>query len=236
MQIKLLLKPRIPLKIPFNYNHQLQSAIYAKLKENGNSGVWHNQGISSDGKFKAFVFGELKGDYVIKNKQICFEEYITLEVRSTNFKFFDELQRCLELKPTIKLYDTVIDVLKIGLSNVHINKNQVIFESVSPVVVRKKQLDGSTVYLKPDEPEFVNNLKRNFCEKYKAIYKEQPEEIEIIPLGEHKKTVTQYKGIWVTGYSGNYCVKGNSKSLELIYNSGLGIKNSQGFGLVNIIE
>ena len=122
------------------------------------------------------------------------------------------------------------------MSNKHVNRTNVIFESVSPVVVRKKQSDGSTIYLKPAEQEFVNNLKRNFYEKYKAIYNEQPEEIEIIPLGEHKKTVTQYKGIWVTGYSGNYNVKGNSKSLELIYNSGLGIKNSQGFGLVNIIE
>lgn len=237
MQIKLLLKTEKTLEIPLSYNYQLQSAIYAKLQEIGESYFWHNEGFAfENSKFKGFVFGPLKGDYVIKEKHICFPSTFTLEIRSPNFQFCDAFQRSIEINPTLKFFNTEVNILDFTLSNKHINRTDVIFESVSPVVVRKKQSDGSTLYLSPDNVDFIADLKRNFYEKYKAIYKEEPEEIEIIPLGEHKKTVTQYKGIWVTGYSGNYCVKGNSKSLELIYNSGLGIKNSQGFGLVNIIE
>ena len=44
MQILVRFQPSAPLIIPYNYNYQLQSALYALLAEVGESDFWHDKG------------------------------------------------------------------------------------------------------------------------------------------------------------------------------------------------
>jgi len=53
--------------------------------------------------------------------------------------------------------------------------------------------------------------------------------------GHHKRVVTKYKDTWINGWKGMYRISGSSRALEFIYNTGLGSKNSQGFGLLEVI-
>lgn len=236
MQIQIIFKLTRPFCVPFNYNYQLQSAVYSKLAEINESDFWHDNGYGEKNKFKAFVLGSLKGNYTIIDKHLCFTDTVSFELRSPVFEFCDAFQRSLELNPHIKLFDTVLDVYGANIINKHINSNSVVFETVTPVVVRSTLPDGYTLYYSPTDVEFVKGIKQNFIKKYSAVYGECPTEIEVNPLGIHKKVVTNYKGTWINAYNGRYELKGDSKSLEFIYNSGLGIKNAQGFGMVRIIS
>ena len=71
MQILLTLQPENELIIPFNYNHQLQSALYAKLREGGGAHI-HDEGYGEDRDFKAFVFGALQGEHRKEDKHFRF--------------------------------------------------------------------------------------------------------------------------------------------------------------------
>ena len=239
MQILLVLKPEKPLMIPFNYNYQLQSALYAILKVAGESDFWHNNGFGSYAKtYKGFCFGKLDGKYIIdmNNKKLLFEDEITLEVRSPSFDFIDSFQRALEKHPFITLFDTRLTVVVGSLLNRHLNSGTVKLEAITPVLIHETYLDGHTYFFSPNEEDFFARICYNAAEKYKAITGKQAEDIFLHPSGTFKKTVTMYKSTRLTGYTGSFELRTSLKMAEFLYNTGLGERNSQGFGFLHAYD
>jgi len=234
MQIKIYLRAKNGLTVPLNYNHQVQSSIYAKLREVGESDFWHDCGFSSEKVYKAFVFGALNGSHFIENKHISFNGDISLEVRSPMLPFCDALQRSIELSPRVKLFDTWLDVVGAELTNLHINANSAVFSAESPVVVYSTDENRHTHFYGPDDECYAERLAENFSRKYIAMMCSTPDDIIIEPLGNHKKVVTNFKGTWLNGWKGSYRISGDFRALEFIYNAGLGSKNSQGFGMLRL--
>lgn len=235
MQISLVLTPYEPLKIPLNYNYQLQSAVYSKLKEVGASDFWHDCGFGEKEIFKFFVLGPLLGSYKIEDKKIIFSDEIAFEIRSPFYEFCDDIQRSIELNPTIKLFNQELAVSGAFLNNRHINSDTAIFKTRSPIMVSEQTMAQKTVFIRPGSPEFIYRLQENFYKKYKAAFDSQPPELKIELMEKGKKVVTQYKEIWLTGYHCTLKITGPNHALEFIYNTGLGERNSQGFGLMDII-
>lgn len=236
MQIILTMRAPDRLRIPFNYNHQLQSAIYAKLAEVGASDFIHNGGYRSAHNYKAFVFGTLNGAHTVADGHFVFDGDIKLEIRSPFFEFCDAVQRSAEMKPCMKLFDTALELTEISLQNRHFRDGEVRFRADSPVCVYRTEPDGSTAYFSPDSPEFTKYLLLNYRNKYAAILGGNAPELQIVPLPHHRKIVTRFKNTWVNGWKGNYQISGSGQALEFLYNTGLGAKNSQGFGLLDVME
>ena len=237
MQISILFQPAEPLIIPYNYNYQLQSALYALLGEVEESDFWHDKGFRYyDSTFKGFCFGKLEGDYqnYIEEKKIGFENTVSLEVRSPSFHFIDALQRALERHPYIKLFDTRLDVVGASLINRHVHNEKLIIQAVTPMIIHTTIENGQTIYYSPDNETYFPRICRNANRKYMAITGEQPCNISLHPRGAFKKTVTRYKDLYVTGYTGIMELHTSIKMAEFIYNAGLGEKNAQGFGFIQI--
>ena len=236
MQIILQLQPDRPLCVPFNYQYQLQSAIYKKLAEIDASDFWHDVGFGDARKFKAFSFGSLKGKYTVSENKIRFENSVSLEVRSPVFAFCDDLQRAFELHPQLKLFDTYLTVANASIGNRHINRSSTVFKTESPVLVYQSTDQGKTIYFTPEQEEFYIGICNNFERKYEAVFNTHAEHIQIRPVDfSFKKVVTRYKATWLTGYHGVFEVKGTPKSLEFLYDTGMGAKNPQGFGFIRIL-
>ena len=236
MQIHLTLKCETPFTIPLNYNYQLQSAVYAKLSEIGASDFWHDTGFGDNKqKFKSFMFGPLTGAHIIENKKITFTDEIHLELRSPIFEFCDELQRSFEINPAIKLFDTSLEVCSATLVNRHINNNCAIFKSLSPIVVHSTLPDKRTVFLSPNDEMFIQRLQINYHNKFQSLYGYKAPEISLKISENSQKIVTNYKGTWITGYKCRITAEGHFAALEFLYNSGFGEKNSQGFGMADIL-
>ncbi len=236
MQIILTMCAPDGLRIPFNYNHQLQSAIYAKLAEAGASDFYHDGGFRSAHSYKAFVFGALNGRHTVAERHFVFDGEITLEIRSPFFDFCDAVQRSAELSPCIKLFDTVLEIHDISVGNRHFTDGEYRFRTNSPVCVFRTEPDGNTTYFSPDSPDFTEYLLLNFRNKFAAITGKDAPEIVISPQLRQRKIVTKFKDTWVNGWKGNYKISGSGQALEFLYNTGLGAKNSQGFGLLDVIE
>ena len=234
MQISLKLSPDKPLVIPFNYLYQLQSAVYAMLGEVYESDFWHDGGFGDIAKYKGFCFSGLKGRYQADkmNKKIVFEDTIRFEVRSAVFEFIDAFQRAVEIHPYIKLFDTRLNVVGAFLGNQHLKDGITALRAVTPIVIHSTESDGHTVYYSPDNEEFFTRICLNAEAKFRAIYGYDCDPVLIRPAGEMKKVVTKYKNTWITGYQGPIEINTDYKTAEFIYNTGLGEKNSEGFGFV----
>lgn len=238
MQIFLKMRPAQPLIIPYNYNYQLQSALYAALGEIGESAFWHDSGFGVVAKYKGFCFGELDGKHIIDkaNKKICYENDVYLEIRSPSFEFTDALQRAVENRPYIKLYNTRLDIIEASLANLHLSSGNVTFEAVTPVAVHTTLPDGHTYFFSPSDDEFVFRIQNNLRHKFEAITGKEADAVDISPYGEFKKLVTKYKNYYITGYIGRFHINTTVRMAEFIYNTGLGEKNSQGLGFVKVLS
>ena len=61
--------------------------------------------------------------------------------------------------------------------------------------------------------------------------------MELLPVKvqDRDKCVTKYKGFYITGWCGEYVLKGERKYLDFLYQTGIGSKNAQGFGMFDIV-
>lgn len=237
MQLKLRFRAQEPLKIPYNYNYQLESAIYDMLSVVEQSDFWHNSGFGSMGKkFKGFCFGAVEGRYENDReaKKLIFEDDVYLELRSPVFGFIDAVQRSLEARPFITLFDTRLDVASVSLENRHLDSGRIILNAVTPVVVRSTLDDGHTYYYSPDEDEFCRRLCTNAAEKYESVTGRAAPEISLRPVGRFRKIVTTCKGHYINGYKGRFELDTTAETAEFIYDAGLGEKNPCGFGFVKV--
>ena len=97
---------------------------------------------------------------------------------------------------------------------------------------------GRTQFFAPDEEEFAELVNENFLRKYLAYTGILPESgVDLVPvvITERDKFVTKYKNVYVSGWNGIYELYGEPKYLDFLYQTGLGSKNSQGFGMFDII-
>ena len=234
MQIHFTLRSDRPLAIPFHYQYQLQSALYALLSDAGLSDFWHDGGFGGSVKFKGFCFSGLQGKYAVNKEQrsIRFENDVSLEVRSPVFSFIDSLQRAVERRPYLTLFDTRLAVDYAALENRHLQTGRVVFNATTPVVAHRTLEDLKTAYYSPEEPDYFIHICENAEKKYMTVTGESPDALRLRACGPFRKTVTRYKSTWITGYTGAFEADTSVRMAEFLYNVGLGEKNSQGFGFI----
>lgn len=95
-----------------------------------------------------------------------------------------------------------------------------------------------TIFYEPTDLEFYEMINDNFRRKYIAIMGVEPkDDIVLRPsfISDRDCKVTKYKGFYIKGFKGEYILEGDRKYLDFLYQTGLGSKNSQGFGMFNII-
>ena len=113
----------------------------------------------------------------------------------------------------------------------------------SPVTVYSTYFDENsskkTIFYHPDDYKFKELLERNIIKKYIAVFGKEPEEkIEINHVGKFpKKVYVIYKGFKIVGWLTAFDIYSENKELlKIAYDTGLGAKNSQGFGLVDVVK
>ena len=93
-----------------------------------------------------------------------------------------------------------------------------------------------TIPYAPNQKEFYTLIDTNFRHKYQSYFgHDSLTNITLLPVDHIKKVVTNYKNTWITAYHGIFELHGDIQSLLLLYDTGLGMKNSQGFGMFDII-
>ncbi len=197
----------------------------------------HDQGYASEQhRFKLFHFSGLRGKYRIVGKQILFDEGFSLEIRTADRRFFELIKACFQVGKTVSLLGQRITVKQVQLPNRRITEDKIRVQMVSAVVARMTD-NGHSVYYSPADSQFSAIVNRNFAEKYQAFTGQIPaSKLVIDKVSNIKKVVSRYKDLWITGYLCQMELRAKAEYLDFLYNTGLGSKNAQGFGMFALLE
>jgi len=240
MQLYVHIELDEPLVLPINYNHIIQAVIYRTLSVMPDyTDFLHNRGYSSGHRqYKMFQFSQLKGKYRIKEKNIIFYSFIELEIRSPEpllIQLLDGGFRYCGITFGQKSYKNI----RTKINDFTVEKDELIVKTVTPIVVYSTDSTTKyTVYYSPEDIEFYEEIQNNAYRKYQAYYGVEPDSyVEIKEASDMtaKKLVTKYQGSYIEAWYGNFILFGKRKYLDFLYQTGLGSKNSQGFGMFNII-
>ena len=227
------------LELPIAYGHMIQGMIYYNLKEVYDySAYLHDKGVQyGQRKYKLFTFSLLRGKYYVKNKKIIFYENVELEISSPDI-FLMQILAAKINNEGIWYGKNHYKEVEVYISDDTVECEQITIKMLSPVCAYSTDMKtGKTIYYSPKEEDFSRLINENFFRKYIACYGIMPEsdiKINICKLTENDKYVTKYKGIYVTAWMGEFELLGKRKYLDFLYQTGLGSKNAQGFGMFAI--
>lgn len=208
----------------------------------------HSHGfIYGNRKFKLFTFSRLEGRFNITGKgKIVFIPPFHLIVASPIERFLRELSEGL-------LRNDNLDILRqhIIVENVSVFSpmedvdfgEEITIKMLSPVVAYKtngQETARKTLYFSPWDEWFSDLIRSNLRKKYQLITGKKLDDVDfrVSPIGPKDKKyckIIRYKGTVIKGWLGIYKIRGDRRLMKIAYDTGLGSKNSQGFGCFEVI-
>ena len=242
MQLLIELQKIDQFSLPINYNYLLQSMIYDLLKNKENlSSQLHETGYQIEDKhFKLFTFSLLRGQYKIHGKRIEFLDKVRFEIRTVDKTILLTIVESLLNLDTLRIGQNLVKILNVKIGHKKLTENSYKIRMISPLVVRSTDAETKkTLYYYPFDTEFKSRIMENFERKYQAYYHKIPTgrfDIEPINFSLKNKFVTKYKDFLITGWRGEFEIRGDAEVLDFLYQVGIGEKNSMGFGMFVIEE
>jgi len=187
-------------------------------------------------KLKPFTFstyfpnlkGGENGKFEVGNKIRLNFSTSSLELASYFYNGFYKVRDFPLFENMIKLKDISIKKLDI------IHSNDVTFKTASPVLISNK--GSSEWYLLPGQVGFIDGLKFAIGEIAKEFLNRDGEtQIEFTALQIKRKVVRHYN-MDMSSFVGVFKLKSDPEILQLIYDVGLGVRRSQGFGMLEVVK
>ncbi len=243
MRINILFKSENPIVLPTQYNHIIQAMILKWINEENYSKFIHDHGYEYNGrKYKMYTFSRLEGRYSINriDKTITYTEGVNLTISSMDNRFLSYIVDSILKEGKAELWKNKVSIEEVKCFDEEVEEKMKVFTK-SPIVTystfmrddRKK-----TYYYNPFEDEFNELIRLNLIKKYKAIFGKDPLEdtFEIKPANRErlKESIVIYKNTVIKAWGGEFYIKGSKELNSIAYNSGIGSKNSQGFGCIEI--
>lgn len=253
MRIKLVfLAKDEKASIPLNYNYAVSALIYKTIAESSPEFAQrlHEKGfVVQEKTFKLFTFSriETKDAFVdFKSGRIFLNNpYIKLQVSSPieeflkNFVFGTFSQKTFRIDKSEFILDSAETIEEPEIID------EMSFRALSPITEAVRNENSETVYLSPND-EWSEIITRNLQRKHEALYGKSLPNAKVEwkwnedYFAEEKgykraSKLIDIKGIKVRGWLAPFSVKGNKELIKLGYETGFGNKNSQGFGMAEII-
>lgn len=115
-----------------------------------------------------------------------------------------------------------------------INTNKVVFKTISPILVNDK---GSNLdYLSPAKPEFTRAFKEIIAIQANNFQIPCTEEMIDFEINAMKKLPLSHYNQTMTSWLGEFVLEAPTNVLQLVYDTGIGVRRSQGFGMLEIVK
>ncbi len=231
-----------PVSLPMGHHEVIQGYLYRILNAVPEySELLHDVGYTDGTRsYKLFVYGPLEGPYEIRNRTITFRDAVCLEVRSPMPDFCDIFMQAVMHAEHHELNRQELILQSCTMRRDLIHSDSVEIQMKSPLCLSTTEyIEGEkkTVYYRPEEPAFYEQVGENFRNKLMAATRQETdEEISLLPVrvSERDKYVTRFKGIYITAWKGIYRLSGSPQALSFLYDCGLGSRNAQGFGMFDL--
>ncbi len=215
--------------VPQHYNYYLQSLFYRLMPPLISTSI-HEQGFEQGPRrFKLFTFSKLMGDFSREGSFLKFKSEVSLCFSSPLDQVVASISKTLMDNPYLRIGKAEFHVENVKMKLGPVEGKD--FYTLSPVTVYKHVGDGVR-YLSPYEPEFQHLVSLNAERKLLTLREKKPTTpLKVTPL-EVYFTKVIYKGNVVTAWRGKFRIMGPSSLIKVVYEAGLGSKNSQGFGMI----
>lgn len=222
MRIKLTLSSD-GFTVPLSYQSVIQGLIYSLLDNN-------IQGSSYNG----FVFSGLFGEYSIKSGMMNFKHDFYFYISSIDERFMDDLYQALSLQESLVIHKQLVnikEIRKLELKSFSGVKD-ITIKTLSPVLMYST-IKGFTTYYDLEYQGMNDYIYKNIQNKVEAYHYSIDEMIfDIQHVKYQKKRMVKFKDCIYPSYLGEFTVKTNYSTLQLVYDCGLASKNSCGFGMI----
>lgn len=238
--------PESSINFPLHYNYCLQGFIYHHISTHL-ADFLHNKGYRyRERAFRMFTFSRVFGRYRIrKEKQIiCFNSPIKFQISSPLKDFLQEFAETLARIPEVSIEGNTLLVSSIEVHFPPSATSPQLIKMLSPVTVYSTLSTPSgkkkTYYYSPFEEEFSRLIRENMVKKYTSLYGSSPtsDELTIAParVSKNSEKIIKYTpdkapAFIIKGWMGQYRLEGNPELIRLAHDTGIGAKNSQGFGM-----
>lgn len=242
MHICISLNAQNDIVLPVHYNHIVQGFIYNMLDKDL-SEFLHGEGYGHTRKYKLFCFSNILGrsrlDKVHNN--IIFSTPVKIEVSSPDEHFCESFANTV-LKKEIKLGQNLLEIEGIEFKRENVADNKAVLKTLSPITAYSTLLRPDqrkyTCFFQPGEDDFSRIVEENLRKKYIAYTGAEPPggKMHFEPLTPPRLHIVKYKNYIIKGYTCKLSVEGPRELLQMAVDAGLGSKNSQGFGCVNLLD
>ncbi len=232
-----LSKERISL--PIATSHTIQGLFYKALSANPAFATdLHESGKSASGRtFKLFTFSEPMGRYEVDGKTITYLSSVKLCFRAADPYVIQLLFTYFSEHKTVMLGDNEVTVSEVSLLDNGIFEESAHIRTLSPITVYQTEENGHTTYFTPDDVRFYRAIEKNAKRKWQSQFgEEEPFSFHIAPCEDARfiKRATRFKETFITAWHGEFIIKGHPRVLNFLYQTGLGAKNSEGFGMFSV--
>ncbi|MGB4475585.1 MAG: CRISPR-associated endoribonuclease Cas6 [Bacillota bacterium] len=235
----------LAVQICRRYNHFVQSAIYSALP-GPVSEFFHNTGYSYGKRaFKMITFSRLLGTCTPEGDVLKYTGPIRLVVCSPSERFCNSLATSLLQLGGLKIGKTFLPLSDVTVESIPDDLDTVKVRTLSPVVAYSTLFrpEGAkyTCYFSPDDPEFVRIVSENAIKKLVAfgvIDRDESEKIkglQVSVLSTPRKSITYFKGTLIKAYDARLSLSGDPRVVKIVLEAGLGSKNAQGFGCLDLV-
>ena len=227
------------LKLPIHYNHLIQSFIYANISPKLASFLHEKGYLYGKRRFKLFTFSRIYGKFRLITGTIEFENPFYFYLSSSDNQFIQEFAEGLLTKNNLTLNIKKVRAVSIEVYPNPEFKKEMHIRTLSPITIYStlNTKDGrkKTYYYSPYEKEFSGLIEKNLKKKFSLIYKKEAKELRfsIEPLIKKSlsEKIIKYKGTIIKGWLGKFKIKASPPLISVAYDTGLGSKNPEGFGM-----
>ncbi len=235
-----------PMALPLHYNHLVQAFIYNCLSSR--LGNWlHEEGYRfGNRRFKLFHFSRLMAEEKrIQKGQIFFSGTVRLKIGAAGENVIHLLSLQLKRYPEIYLGNNRCFITQVSLEEIPKIKGKTIVRTLSPVTVYSTLFNSQgqrrTYFYSPFEPDFGCQIMANLKRKARAYL---GPDCPLPSLNGHIRPIKRrlfkdkmicFKGTWIRAWDGLFELNLPEFYFRLVYDTGLGAKNSQGFGMIEMV-
>ena len=231
------------ITLPLHHNKTVQGMFYKSLPR-PLSDFLHEMGFFYNGrKFKLFTFSKIQSSHFIplkSKKRIKYKTPITLYISSGVDEFTKNWGDFLLKSHRILLGKNELYLGSIEAVKTPVFKEEMLIRTLSPITVyRTFENEGKYYrYYSPQEPEFQELISENLRKKFEILSGKKLDKfpIQIQPTGKIRKVLFKYKDFPIEAYEGTFKIKTDPEMFKTVYDTGLGAKNSQGFGMIEVLS
>jgi CRISPR-associated endoribonuclease Cas6 len=231
------MRTRGSIILPLAYNELLQGVLYSCWRD-GLEFV-HNATLNDGRAFRPFVFSRLEGRTKAdgKARTIRLNGLVSFEMRSCIEEFVDACASHLYSRGVVRLGAYDLDLVNLECRDRLLFPQRARVRLRTPVVAYRTLEDDHKEYYSPSDPEWLDLVRGNTLRKVAVLATDQAANVQAFAYEETlRKQVTRFKGTFITGWTGDLLLACDPEVMALLWCCGIGAKNSQGFGMFDIVD